>query len=131
MIKLGYTILYVKDVEKAISFYEKAFGFSRKFITPESDYAELATGETTLSFANIPLSESNLSEGFVQSNLAQKPFGIEIAFTTDDVAQTYQDAIKAGGIPLEAPSEKPHGQTVAYLRDFDGFLVEICSPMSN
>lgn len=24
---------------------------------------------------------------------------------------------------------KPHGQTVAYVRDPDGFLIEICTPM--
>jgi hypothetical protein len=27
------------------------------------------------------------------------------------------------------PTVKPWGQTVSYVRDLDGFLVEICSPM--
>ncbi|EIM75241.1 glyoxalase/bleomycin resistance protein/dioxygenase [Nitritalea halalkaliphila LW7] len=36
MVKFGYTILYVKDVTKSIEFYEKSFGFERKFITPEN-----------------------------------------------------------------------------------------------
>lgn len=53
MIKFAYTILYVQDVSRTIEFYEKAFGFSRKFITPENDYGELLVGETTLSFASI------------------------------------------------------------------------------
>lgn len=44
MIKFGYTILYVENVSKSIEFYEKAFGFVRKFITPENDCAELNTG---------------------------------------------------------------------------------------
>ena len=48
MVKFGYTILYVEDVEKSIAFYENAFGFSRKFVTPEKDYGELITGETTI-----------------------------------------------------------------------------------
>ena len=39
MVKLGYTILYVSDVTKSIEFYETAFGFERKFITPENDMA--------------------------------------------------------------------------------------------
>jgi lactoylglutathione lyase len=38
MIKFAYTILYVQDVEKTIAFYEKAFGFTKKFITPDNSY---------------------------------------------------------------------------------------------
>ncbi len=53
MIKFAYTILYVQDVEKTISFYERAFGLKRKFIVPGNSYGELATGAATLSFASI------------------------------------------------------------------------------
>ncbi|WP_339891129.1 VOC family protein [Neptuniibacter pectenicola] len=35
MIKFGYTIIYVADVNEALSFYESAFGMSRKFITED------------------------------------------------------------------------------------------------
>ena len=80
MIKYAYTILYVKDVEKAVQFYEKAFGFSRKFVTPENDYGELSVGETTLSFASISLANANLKDGFVESSPSSKPFGIELGF---------------------------------------------------
>jgi lactoylglutathione lyase len=52
MVQFGYTILYVEDVEKSIVFYEKAFGFERKFITTENDYGELNTGQTTIAFAS-------------------------------------------------------------------------------
>ena len=58
--KYGYTIFYVDDVEKTIEFYEKAFGFTRKFITPEGDYGELIAGETTIAFASFELGDSNL-----------------------------------------------------------------------
>ncbi|MBN8653196.1 MAG: VOC family protein [Cytophagales bacterium] len=130
MIKFAYTILYVKDVEQSIAFYEKAFGFIRKFITPENDYGELSAGETTLSFASITLASSNLKDGFINSSLANKPFGIEIGFTTDDVEETVKAAIDAGGTVLEVPKTKPWGQVVAYVRDPDGFLIEICTPMN-
>jgi hypothetical protein len=59
--KYAYTILYVKDVSDTIDFYEKAFGFKRKFVTPENDYAELISGETTIAFASIELGNSNLN----------------------------------------------------------------------
>lgn len=129
MIKFGYTILYVKDVEESIAFYENAFGFSRKFITPENDYGELITGETTLSFASKKLASQNLKEGFIESNLDNKPFAIEIGFITDDVAELVQKATSFGAMLVKEPTQKPWGQIVAYVRDLDGFLVEICTEM--
>ncbi len=129
MIQFAYTILYVKDVEAAMHFYEKAFGLQRKFIAPGNVYGELITGSTTLSFAEHGLAASNLKEGFTESSLTSKPFGIEIGFTTDNVEEVYARAIEAGATPEKEAAVKPHGQTVAYVRDLDGFLVEICTPM--
>jgi len=129
MIKYAYTILYVKDVEKAIEFYEKAFEFTRKFVTPENDYGELLVGATTLSFASTTLANSNLKEGFTESSLKNKPFGFEIGFTTDDVEVTFKSAVSAGAVIVENPKTKPWGQVVSYIRDLDGFLVEICTAM--
>ena len=130
MIKLSYTILYVQDVEKTLTFYEKAFAFGRKFITPDNSYGELLTGDTTLSFAATTLAKTNLVDGFIESSLTQKPFGIEIGFTTENVEETLQNAIKAGGTLAAEPKTKPWGQVVAYVRDLDGFLIEICTPIS-
>ena len=129
MIKFGYTILYVTDVEKTLSFYEKTFGFKRKFVAPENEYGELNTGETTLSFATKKLAKSNLKDGFIESSLSNKPFGMEIGIVTDNVAKLVETAKKNGATVIEPPTEKPWGQTVAYVRDGDGFLIEICSPM--
>lgn len=127
MIKFGYTILYVENVETAIAFYENAFGFSRKFVTPENDYGELSTGETTLSFASKKLAAQNLKEGFIESNLEAKPFAIEIGFITDDVTEMVQKATTFGAVLVKEPTQKPWGQIVAYVRDLDGFLIEICT----
>jgi lactoylglutathione lyase len=130
MVKLGYTILYVEDVTKSIVFYESAFDFQRKFITPENDYAELSTGETTLAFAAKTLAHSNLKNGFLESALSHQPFGIEIGLVTENVEATIEKAIGLGATILEAPKQKPWGQTVAYIRDLDGFLIEVCTPMN-
>lgn len=86
-------------------------------------------GETTLSFASITLASSNLKDGFTESSLINKPFGIEIGFTTDNVEATVESAVKAGATILENPKTKPWGQEVAYVRDIDGFLIEICTLM--
>lgn len=131
MIRFAYTILYVENVQKSIEFYEKAFGFSRRFVSPEGDYGELSVGETTLSFASHSLAKTNLPDGYIESSLAQKTFGIEIGFTTNDVAATIESAVNSGATLVAEPKVKPWGQTVAYIRDLDGFLVEICTPMGD
>jgi lactoylglutathione lyase len=130
MIKYAYTILYVTNVAASIQFYEHAFGFTKKFVTDENDYGEIITGETTIAFASITLANTNLLNGFIPSDTNAKPFGIEMGFVTDDVQQTLDNVKKNGGIIIEEPKQKPWGQTVAYIRDIDGFLVEICTAMA-
>lgn len=127
MIKFGYTILYVENVEESIAFYENAFGFTRKFVSPDNNYGELITGETTLSFASKKLAAQNLKEGFIESSLEDKPFAIEIGFITENVPETLQKATTFGAVIVSEPVEKPWGQIVAYVRDLNGFLIEICT----
>lgn len=129
MLNFTYTIFYVKDVTKTLKFYEKAFGFKKKFITPGNEYGELDTGNTTLSFAKTTLAKSNLKKGFIESSVSKKPFGMEIGLTTSDVDKAVKVAVKAGAKLVEAPKTKPWGQTIAYVRDINGFLIEICTPM--
>lgn len=127
--KLRYSILYVNDVEKAITFYEQVFGFERKFVSPENDYGELNTGETVLSFASKALGHDNLKDGYIESSQEQKPFGFELGITTDDVAGLTQRATDHGAILVVPVVQKPWGQVLSYVRDLDGFLLEICTSM--
>ncbi|MEM9052051.1 MAG: VOC family protein [Bacteroidota bacterium] len=57
--KFAYAIIYVESVSETVEFYQKAFGFTKKFVTPERDYGELISGETTLSFGSNELRKSN------------------------------------------------------------------------
>lgn len=129
--KYAYTILYVQDVKATVEFYENAFGFQRKFITPELDYGELNSGETTIAFASIELGKSNFKNGFEKLSPSKKPFGIEMAFTTEDIESDFERAIIAGATAYEGIKEKPWGQKVGYLLDINGFLIEVCTPVKN
>ncbi len=129
MITFAYTILFVKDVEQSLAFYEKAFGFKRKFIAPGNEYGELLTGSTALGFAATQLANTNLKAGFIESKPGGKPLGVEIAFATPDVDKALDKAITAGATLVEKPAKKPWGQTVAYITDLDGFLIELCTPI--
>ena len=82
-----------------------------------------------LSFAANELAKSNLLLQFVENDRTNLPAGIEVGLVTDDVEGIYMQAIEAGALAVAEPKVKLWGQTVAYVRDLDGVLVEICSPM--
>ena len=127
--KFAHTILYVPDVASAVEFYEKAFGFERGFVHESGEYGELKTGETTLSFASLTLAPFNIEGGVTPSNPAHPPPAFEVAFSTDDVAAAFARATAAGAIAASPPKQKPWGQTVACVRDLNGNLVELCTPI--
>jgi uncharacterized glyoxalase superfamily protein PhnB len=130
-ISLGYVILYVKDVPASLTFYEKAFGLSRRFFNDDNGkaYGELETGSARLAFASLEMANEHLKQEVVAASLNKAPLGFEIALVTADVPALYARAVKAGAIPLSEPATKPWGQTVAYLRDNAGHLVELCTPL--
>lgn len=129
--RFGYTLLFVSNVEKSIAFYESAFHQKRKFLNVDEGggYGELETGPTTLGFVDHKLAKSSGASYLEPGPKAPAP-AVEIAFVTEDVAGAYEHAVKAGAEAVSSAKEKPWGQTVAYVRDIDGFLVELCSPIA-
>lgn len=125
----AYTILYVPDVPSALDHYEAAFGLVRRFLHESGTYGEMETGATRLAFAALDLAEMNFPGGVLAPAPADRPPPCEIAFATEDVAGAYHRALAAGAAPVAEPVVKPWGQTVAYVRDPAGHLVELCTPM--
>ena len=126
--KLGYTILYVPDVMAAVEFYERAFSLKRRYVHESGQYAEMETGSTALAFASEALAEAN--------GIAIRPntprdvaAGIEICLVTDEPEVAYERAVASGAAPVKPVEAKPWGQEVSYVRDLNGCLVEICSPV--
>ena len=128
--KLGYTIIYVPDVAASLTFFEKAFDVSRRFLHETGTYGELATGETTLAFAAHALGDMNFPGGHVAAHSSAQPLGFEVAFVTENVAQAHAKALATGATELACPKQKPWGQVVSYVRCPDGVLVELCTPIS-
>jgi catechol 2,3-dioxygenase-like lactoylglutathione lyase family enzyme len=129
-VRFGYTILYVRDVQASLEFYERAFGQQRRFLHESREYGELETGATTLAFATQGLAALNVPDAFRSTAPADGPAAFEVCFVTDDVDGAYRRAIDAGADEASAPRVKPWGQRVAYVRDLDGNLVEIASPIA-
>lgn len=127
--RLGWVILFVADPGEAVDFYERAFGLSRRFVAEGNSYAELETGSTTLAFAAYELADDNLPNGFQRPSQDQPPFNVELALVFDDVEAAYARALEEGADALAEPARKPQGQTVGYVRDPFGNLIEIASPL--
>ena len=126
--KLGYALFYVDDVVKTMDFYCLAFSLSKGFLHESKQYGEMLTGETKIGFVQHQTASSHGFD-YDRSSLNHKPFAFEVGFVTNEVESAYATAIKFGAVALSAPQVKPWGQVVCYVRDCNGFLVEICSPI--
>lgn len=122
--RLGYVIIYVEDVLATIAFYQKAFGLKQRFLHESNQYAEMETGQTCLAFANEEFIKD--SHQFRLNRREKQAAGAEIAFIVEDVSKAFSHAIEEGAASVLKPEQKPWGQTVSYVRDNNGFIVEIC-----
>ena len=126
--QFGYTILYVEDVPATLAFYGRAFGLATRYTHESGSYGELETGATALAFVSHALLTQIGKTP--QSPQLDKPTS-EIALVTDDVAAAVRRAVDAGARPVQEPTAMPWGQTIAYVGDCNGFLVELCTPISH
>lgn len=119
-----YTILYVDNVPAALDFYNRAFGFEIGFLHEAEDYGELITGDTKLAFSSKALM-TELGKNPGDANPKSPTF--ELAFEVEDVTAARDQAVAAGATLVEDVTEKPWGQTISYVSDPQGYLIEICS----
>jgi lactoylglutathione lyase len=126
--KFGYAIFYVDDVDQTVAFYERAFGLAGKIIQA-NEYGELDTGATKLAFAAKAHVASLFAIPIQPSGPGHAPAPVEIGLVTDDVPAAFDKAVAAGAVAVSEPAKKPWGQIVGYVRDNNGFLVELCTPI--
>lgn len=135
--KLGYSIIYVNSVPKTVTFYYTAFGIGTRFCTPGDEYAEMEMeGTTTLAFADEKFVGGNIGANIFQPNRleSQTSPGAEISLVVDmDKEETVEGVVKKavehGAVLVKEAMTKPWGQVVAYLKDCNGFLIEVCTPV--
>ncbi|KTR61540.1 glyoxalase [Exiguobacterium indicum] len=125
MIQYGYTILYVEDTARTLTFYRDVLGLSVK--AEHGSYIEFETGQTTLAFNTREDVQQLIPDYTIPSGKTQQT--LEIGFITDDVPTLFKKVVEAGYATVLAPAQKPWGQVVAYVLDPDGHLIELCTPM--
>lgn len=127
--KFAYTIVYVADVPASLAFFEAAFGLPTRFLHESGCYGELETGATALAFVDHATARDSVGVDYIAAGGSAAPLGVEVGLVSDDVGAAFERALKAGASALSAPTVKPWGQTVAYVRCPDGMLVELCTAM--
>lgn len=125
--RFAYTVLYVREIDDAVEFYERAFGLEPRYTHESGQYVEMATGKTVLAFAEEELANS-LGLEFRPSRPGVRAPGFEIGLTVSNVDSLYTRAIEAGAATVRAPRDMPWGQRVAYVRDLNGVLVVLATP---
>lgn len=127
--KLGYVIIYTKNVTASVEFYEKAFGLERRFVHESGQYAEMETGATALAFVGDELAATNVPT-YRKNTPGTEPAGVEVVLVSAELDAAYQRAVAAGATVVKEPITKPWGQKVGYVLDNNGVLVELATPMA-
>ncbi len=125
--RLDGVMIWVRDVPATVAFYEKAFGLAVQMMDDSKQFAMMDTGETTLQFADERAAAA--TGVLVRPNrVDDTAAAAQLALVTEDVEVAYDRAVAAGAIAEVPLVHKPWGQTVGYLRDLNGYLVELASP---
>ncbi len=131
-LRFTFTVLYVPDLIATLGFYAAAFGLPARFVHPSGQYAELETGAVTIAFTQDELAVTALTDlpgGYHRNRPTSAPPGVDLAFATDDVDAACARAVSAGAAIVSPVVVKPWGQRVGYLRDLNGVLIEIGTPV--
>jgi lactoylglutathione lyase len=120
------TILYVPDVQAAVDFYTRAFGLEVGFMPPGGGYATLAGDGGQLAFAIHDVVAESIGD-----EARREPAGFEVWIEATDVPGAVERAVAAGAELVVEPVTKPWGQTIAYVRDPNGTLIEIGEPVAD
>jgi lactoylglutathione lyase len=120
------TVMYVEDVARSVAFYEAALGFRCRYTDDRGVYADLDTGGSTLAL-NAQRSAAHESCTRTDSHLGGPPPSVEIAIEVDDVAGAVARAVASGAVVVRDPEMKYWGQTIAFVRDPDGHMIQLCS----
>ncbi|HXW62859.1 MAG TPA: VOC family protein [Candidatus Acidoferrales bacterium] len=112
MIKLGYVIEFVTDMDRAVKFYRDVLGLPLKFQSP--GWSEFDTGETSLGLH--PASETN-------------PAGsVELGFSVPDLEKFYQEMTAKGMRFSITPQKQDFGGMLAQFLDTEGGRCSVAQP---
>ncbi len=117
------TVLAVTDVERAVAFYQQAFGWERRADFPI--YVELALPDGR-GVAFYERNSFGLNTGIVPAPVAAGQLtGAELYLRCEDLGAAIERLTAVGARLLRPRELKPWGDEVAYFADPDGTVVAV------
>jgi lactoylglutathione lyase len=117
-------------VPATLTAWRDAFGLTVDYAHEDGIYGELATGETTLAFAETEFGRGHFEDAETRAMFDGPPRRFEVGLVTEDVLGAYDRATASGMRAVRPPFEQPWGQTVCWVRDANGILIELSSPVT-
>lgn len=112
--------LLVEDSSISREFYEQKLGLIVN--STDTGFVDYKLGETPLA-----LFEKKHATAMFEKQYMKPAGGAVIALQVDDVAKTCEELAEKGIVVFEGPKTTSWGQTVAYLHDPDGHIIELTS----
>jgi lactoylglutathione lyase len=119
MDRLGYVILFVRDLERSVAFYRDMIGVP--FRLAGDGYVEFATQGAKLGLYDRNRLEELTGQG---PELPEHPGG-EVVFLVGDVDAEAARLRVAGAAILSGPVDRAWGHRTLHVEDPDGFVVEL------
>jgi catechol 2,3-dioxygenase-like lactoylglutathione lyase family enzyme len=123
---IDHVVLTVRDVERTLSFYERALG-----MTPVS----FGEGRRALAFGDQKLNLHQAGREFEPKAAAPTPGAIDLCFLTDEPLEHVIAHLRDAGVAIElGPVAKTGARSALrsiYFRDPDGNLIEVANEVGD
>ncbi len=117
MRRLSHVILFVADLGASVAFYRDALGLELKFT--EHGYAEFSTDAP-----RFALFERARVPGLIRRPPGEPGPTAEVVFSVED-AEAEADRLRAAGLEVHGPVDRPWGHRTVHVLDPDGHVVEL------
>lgn len=115
-----HTKLRVRSLDAAIAFYTHVFGYAVRTRRPGPEESEIAFLFLSGQSAELQLAQMPWDDAYDVS-----PRLMHLAFKVDDCHAIQAHALAAGAHAISGPYTLPSGSVVAFVRDPDGFEIEL------
>lgn len=116
--KIEATIIFVKDVKKAVKFYTEKLGLSKS--DDGEDFANIKVGDK-----NVALLGPKVIKELLGKDITKPRYSALIAAEVEDLDKSYEELKSKGVKFIKAPKMQSWGQYTAYLTDPDEHIWEI------
>lgn len=122
------TAIYVRDMERAVRFYEEVLGLAPMLRTPRLTALDAGNGGVLLVFARGQTAEDSMTPGGVvpgHDGSGRLHFALAISA---DAYQPWRERLTELGVAIRSEVTWPRGARSLYFDDPDGHVVELATP---